>query len=304
MKRFLFISVAVVLLCTTVKTKANYTDNWGNFYTYLAQKIEYPATARVENHQGNSIITFTVTQGSLKNVNVQTELGNGCDISVLNSLMAYPQFKTIKEGKYALKVSFRLQGANSTIQNESAKMPIGFTALNTIHVLGYVPIIAQQKNNAPNKQSIIIRGYGTVDKTPLLVLDGKISNSDISELDPNEISSITLLKDASAVASYGKEAENGVMIITSKKPIETPPVINGDGARIILRGTSTIGKSPMYVVDGNILGDGGILDVEPNKIESLHILKNASAIAQYGPDAINGVIVITTKKQAPLKTKK
>ncbi len=174
----------------------------------------------------------------------------------------------------------------------------------SVAILLCVTVNAQQKNNIPIGEAGTIRGNGVLSKTPLIILDGKIIDSSISELDPNKISSFSILKGASAIALYGIEAENGVIVITSKKPIETTTVTPGDGTRVILRGTSTIGKSPLYVVDGEILEAGYILGLDPNKIESLHILKSTSAVAQYGPTALQGVVVITTKKNTPQQTKK
>ncbi len=307
MKRLILLSLTTTLLCGTVKANLKKdavsitvtADNWGNFYSYLAQKIQYPVKARLENHQGNSMVTFSLAQGNLKNINIQTELGLGCDVAVLNSLMAYPQLKTIKDGNYALKISFRLQGANGAIKNEFAKTPIGFTALNTVHINANVPLSAQQKYNSPNHHN-----------NPLYMVDGEISLS-INELDPNQIQSIEILKDASATALYGKEATNGVVVITTKKGIENgikgkldSVKVIGTANNLILRGDNTFGKNPVFVLDGKVTESGSIDNLDPNKIESITVLKDASAVALYGPEAQNGVLLITTKKNTTQKTKK
>ena len=172
-------------------------------------------------------------------------------------------------------------------------------------VLLSITVNAQQKSNAPlGGGSILLRGTGVPVKVPLVILDGKIIDNEFNELDPNQISSFRILKDASAVALYGKEAENGVIIITSKKPLETLNVTSGDKASVILRGNGIMGKTPLYVVDGNILEAGHIAGLDPNKIDSLQILKSVSAVAEYGPAAVNGVVVIKTKKDTPQQIKK
>ncbi len=71
----------------------------------------------------------------------------------------------------------------------------------------------------------------------------------------------------------------------------------GDGASIIIRGFGSINSSnnPLYVVDG-VPYDGNLNAINPGDIESMTILKDASAGALYGSRGANGVVVITTKK--------
>lgn len=58
----------------------------------------------------------------------------------------------------------------------------------------------------------------SADNDPLIVIDGvPVSNTSISAINPNDIASFTVLKDASATAIYGSRASNGVIIITTKK---------------------------------------------------------------------------------------
>ncbi len=65
---------------------------------------------------------------------------------------------------------------------------------------------------------IVIRGVGTLNNTdPLYVIDGMPTKSGMHELNPNDIESIQVLKDASSASIYGSRASNGVIIITTKK---------------------------------------------------------------------------------------
>ena len=70
-----------------------------------------------------------------------------------------------------------------------------------------------------NDPSIRIRGIGTVNgsSSPLYILDGVPFGGNISDLNPNDIESISVLKDAASAALYGNRASNGVILITSKK---------------------------------------------------------------------------------------
>lgn len=78
----------------------------------------------------------------------------------------------------------------------------------------------------------------------------------------------------------------------------------GSGASVIIRGYGSINASqaPLYVVDG-VPYDGAISSINPNDIESMTILKDASAGALYGARGANGVVMITTKKGAEGKVK-
>jgi TonB-dependent starch-binding outer membrane protein SusC len=69
-----------------------------------------------------------------------------------------------------------------------------------------------------------------------------------------------------------------------------------DGATITIRGTNTLGNSsPLVVIDGIPDRDGGLGRLNPRDVESISVLKDASA-AIYGARAANGAILITTKK--------
>lgn len=75
-----------------------------------------------------------------------------------------------------------------------------------------------------------------------------------------------------------------------------------DGARISIRGTNTLGNSsPLVVIDGIPDRDGGLGRLNPRDIESISVLKDASA-AIYGARAANGAIIVTTKRGKTGKT--
>jgi TonB-dependent SusC/RagA subfamily outer membrane receptor len=80
----------------------------------------------------------------------------------------------------------------------------------------------------------------------------------------------------------------------------------GKQTRIRLGGVSTLSttKNPIYVVDGKVIDSATIANLNPDNINSLSILQAAQATAIYGSEGANGVIVITTKKQAKKKPNK
>ncbi|MGE9314120.1 TonB-dependent receptor plug domain-containing protein [Niabella sp. CJ426] len=128
------------------------------------------------------------------------------------------------------------------------------------------------------------------EKKPLIIVDGdrKDKNYDLDVISPNDIESINVLKDASAIAQFGEGAENGVISITTKGSSAKSPVIR-------LRGVQA-GENPLYVVDGLRLEGKTLENINPNDIENVTVLKNASAKSIYGEGAEHGVILVTTKK--------
>ena len=87
---------------------------------------------------------------------------------------------------------------------------------------------------AGSEPSIMIRGNGTVNgsSSPLYVIDGVPFGGNISDLNPQDIESMTVLKDAASSALYGNRASNGVILITTKK---------GQQGRISVTASATAG---------------------------------------------------------------
>ncbi len=90
-----------------------------------------------------------------------------------------------------------------------------------------------QVNSAGQNPSISIRGLNSFDASngaPLIVLDGIIYKGSIVDLNPNDVASIDILKDASSTAIYGSRAANGVVLITTRKGKTGKPVFNYNGS--------------------------------------------------------------------------
>ncbi|MES2276173.1 MAG: TonB-dependent receptor [Bacteroidota bacterium] len=111
---------------------------------------------------------------------------------------------------------------------------------------GAVPGLTINQNSGGaegNDQSIIIRGRRSISasNSPLIILDGIPYNGSISDINPGDINSMDILKDASAAAIYGSRGANGVILITTKKgSADGKPVIAYDGSYGIQR----LGKLP------------------------------------------------------------
>lgn len=85
-----------------------------------------------------------------------------------------------------------------------------------------------QVTNSGGTPSMSIRGTNTLggNKDVLVILDGIIYTSSLSSINPDDIESIDILKDASSTAVYGAQAANGVVMITTKKGVEGKPKIS------------------------------------------------------------------------------
>jgi TonB-linked SusC/RagA family outer membrane protein len=117
---------------------------------------------------------------------------------------------------YGTQKKINLTGAVGTISSKDIEnKPV----LNTYQALqGESPnLIIQQSTLDPGSDVIVnIRGVGTLgDNTPLVVIDGIIGGS-LNTLNPNDIESVSILKDAGSAAIYGSRAANGVILVTTK----------------------------------------------------------------------------------------
>ena len=113
--------------------------------------------------------------------------------------------------------------------NDIAQIPS--TSL-TQRLQGQVSGVVIGTSGTPNSQAMVrIRGIGSVNSNgPLYVIDGvSTRNQDLNSINPNDIESVQVLKDASSASIYGSRASNGVIVITTKKGKTGVPKISYDG---------------------------------------------------------------------------
>ena len=148
----------------------------------------------------------------------------------------------------------------------NAEIPIGGRS--------QVDVVLSQ--DATMLEQVVVVGYGTQRKSDLTGSVGTIKAKEIEKVPTASIEQ----------ALQGKIA--GVYVT----PASGQP---GAGAVIRIRGTGTLNNAnPLYVVDGMLLDDASF--VNPQDVESIEVLKDASATAIYGNRGANGVIIITTKR--------
>ena len=167
---------------------------------------------------------------------------------------------------------------------ENSKLEVSYVGFRTQTVNASSNVKLQLEEDKQLLDEVVVVGYGVQRKSDVT---GALTRVGEEQLNSRPV--------ASAIeAMQGKAA--GVDITTSERP--------GTIGSIRIRGQRSItgGSDPLYVVDGIPLKSGGIESLNPRDIESIDILKDASATAVYGANGANGVVLITTKRGKEGKT--
>ncbi|MEQ8418717.1 MAG: TonB-dependent receptor [Arenibacter algicola] len=154
---------------------------------------------------------------------------------------------------------------------------IGFSS-QEIPLNGKQNLDVQLKEDISALEEIVVVGYGTVKKSDLT---GSVGNMKAEEISKQPVTRVDQ-------AIQGRIS--GVQVTTTSGA-------PGSGVSIRIRGGNSInaGNEPLYVIDG-FIGGGDLNTINPNDIESIEVLKDASSTAIYGSRGSNGVILITTKR--------
>lgn len=171
------------------------------------------------------------------------------------------------DGKFSISVPSDATLVVSFIGYQSIEVAVaGKTELGNITLVSGVEELGQ----------VVVVGYGTQRKVDLTGSVAVVNTEEMKKVSHSNIS--TMLE--------GKIA--GIQITTDGQPGADPTVR--------IRGIGSFGSTaPLYIIDGVPMGTT-IRDFSPNDIETLQVLKDASAAAIYGSRAANGVVIITTKQ--------
>jgi TonB-linked SusC/RagA family outer membrane protein len=171
------------------------------------------------------------------------------------------------DGNFSLSVPSDATLIVSFIGFKSIEVTVGGKA-----ELGKITLVSDTKD----LEQVVVIGYGTQRKVDLTGSVAIVNTEEMKKVSHSNIS--TMLE--------GKVA--GVQITSDGQPGADPTVR--------IRGIGSFGNTnPLYVIDGVPMGTT-IRDFSPNDIETIQILKDASAAAIYGSRAANGVVIITTKQ--------
>lgn len=215
-------------------------------------------------------LMFTSSYAQEKNVTgTVTDLSNlalpGVNVIVKGSQKGA---STDFDGKYNLSVS-----AGETLV-------FSYLGFKTIEVLvgSESTYNVSMESESSKLDEVVVVGYGTQKKSDVTGALVSVSAEDITSRPV----------DNAIEAMQGKAA--GVDITSNERP--------GQVGSITIRGVRSLSasNSPLYVLDGIPLITGGINNINPSDIESIDILKDASATAIYGSRGANGVVIVTTKR--------
>lgn len=239
------------------------------FFSLLLWAVKVQArdsfNVRFEKHFQRETITITG--------NVKTQTGE--PLPGVNVLVEGTINGTITdlEGNYSL----------SNVKSTDTIL-FSFVGMKTLReeVNGRTIINAILEEEVLDFDEIVVIGYGTMKKSDLTGAISTVETDDLNTTPEPSISDVL----------QGKAA--GIHVISSGTP--------GSDATIRIRGVGTINDNdPLIVIDG-FPTDAGLNQINMNDIESLQILKDASATAIYGSRGANGVIIITTKNGTPNKS--
>lgn len=120
---------------------------------------------------------------------------------------------------------FLVIGSNGIYAQAKANSAIQGTYRTIFDMLKDVPGLEVRNTNDKTGGSVVIRGVGSLtnQKPPLFVLDGVIYNSDITNINAQDVESISVLKDAASSTAYGAQGASGVILINTKKGSMTQP---------------------------------------------------------------------------------
>ena len=223
------------------------------------------------------LLLFSLISYSQQNVSGLIIDSQKIPLSGVNILVKGTQNGTMSDfdGNFQIAVNSGQTLVFSYIGYETQELVVTETFLNVV-----------MKEESSELEEVVLIGYGSVRKKDLTGAVDLVTEKNFNK--GSVVSPQQLIQ--------GKVA--GVSIVSNSGA-------PGEGSNVLIRGIGSLNlnSNPLFVVDGLPLDSGGVggtrnpLNViNPNDIESMSVLKDASATAIYGSRAANGVVLITTKK--------
>lgn len=215
------------------------------------------------------------------------------DETAANTPAAFKVQGTVSDDKGPLPgVSVRIKGSNvGAVTDANGKYTLNAPDGNAILVFSFVGYNTQEVpignksvlnvtlvENQKSLNEVVVVGYGTQKRVDVTGAVGSVSGKQLQERPQTNLEQELSGKIAGVNVSTNSGAPGGA-------------------TKIRIRGYSSINTNtdPLYVVDGVVWTEGGN-SINPNDIESIDVLKDASSTAIYGTRGANGVILVTTKR--------
>lgn len=181
-----------------------------------------PEVTTSTDEQGNfsiqavpgDILLFTAVGYEPKQVTVS---GNSVSVSLASSA---DQLDEVVVVGYGVQKKESLTGALQVVSGEELRDITNPSVENMLNSKVAGAFVAPGSGRPGSGGAVVIRGQATLNGTtsPLWVIDGVIVGSSAGDLNPDDIESMTVLKDAASTAIYGSQGANGVVLVTTKRP--------------------------------------------------------------------------------------
>lgn len=259
----------------------------------MNMKTEYLCKSRMKHILLIGTAMFLISPITLY-AGVTVDLNTNTETGIMNVAQQQQTVKGIVKGPDGLPViaaNISQKGTNNaTITDLYGNFTLNITGQHPVLVISYIGYVTTEVNvsgrafievvlqeDVEALDEVVVVGYGTMRKKDVT---GAVSSVRTEDITKNATSNVM-----QAIA--GKMS--GVQVVQNSG---TP----GGDVSILIRGVGTINDaSPLYVIDG-VPVSGGMWYLNPNDVESIDVLKDASATAIYGSRGANGVVMVTTKQ--------
>lgn len=259
----------------------------------MNMKTEYLCKSRMKHILLIGTAMFLISPITLY-AGVTVDLNTSTETGIMNVTQQQQTVKGIVKGPDGLPViaaNISQKGTNNaTITDLYGNFTLNITGQHPVLVISYIGYVTTEVNvsgrafievvlqeDVEALDEVVVVGYGTMRKKDVT---GAVSSVRTEDITKNATSNVM-----QAIA--GKMS--GVQVVQNSG---TP----GGDVSILIRGVGTINDaSPLYVIDG-VPVSGGMWYLNPNDVESIDVLKDASATAIYGSRGANGVVMVTTKQ--------
>jgi TonB-linked SusC/RagA family outer membrane protein len=237
-KRVLFFFICFCLSVATfaqVQVSGNVTDSHGEpipGVTILVKGTQHGVITDVDGNYNiavegpQSILQFSFVGMDTKEVVVGNQ--RVIDVVLMDTTTDLDEIVVVG---YGTQRKSDITGTVASVGKDRLEMVPNISIAQAIQ--GSVPglVIQNTAAGAEPSHDIMVRGRNSIaaNNSPLIVVDGIPYGGNLSDINPNDVKSIEILKDASAAAIYGSRGANGVILVTTKNGMEGPAKISYDG---------------------------------------------------------------------------
>jgi TonB-linked SusC/RagA family outer membrane protein len=248
-----------------IDVKGRVIDQEGNPLTQATIKVKGTNHLVTSNEKGeftltnideDAILQVSYLGYAIKEIKVAKEMG---DISLVMATGKLEEVSVVSTGYQTLPKE-RATGSFVQIDNALINRSVSTNILDRLE--GVTSGLLYNRNTVNtayrNQNDINIRGRSTIfaNDQPLIIVDNFPFDGNINNINPNDVESITILRDAAAASIWGARAGNGVIVITTKRGKENQPL------RVSLNSNITVGAKPDLFYNPNFLSSSDYIDVE------------------------------------------